>query len=94
MRRWWIPLLIGCLIPCGGARAQWLTSYFPQGVPGYDTGPGVTVLSRTRPEYDPLGMHAGDALIKPVLAESLGYDDNLFGAPRARGGSVARSPLR
>jgi hypothetical protein len=48
-----ILLLVGA---AGAAQAQLLSGYFPAGVPGYDTMPGVTVLSRARPDYQPLGI--------------------------------------
>ena len=67
------------------AWAQFLSAYFPQGVPGYDTGPGITVRSRVRPEQDPLGIRIDGGLIKPTLTESFGYDDNIFGGRGQRG---------
>ena len=42
-----------------GVRAELLSDYFPAGVPGYGTAPGVTVASRARPEFDPPGVRAG-----------------------------------
>jgi hypothetical protein len=79
--------LLGCLTICCAlvAKAQLLTSLFPEGVPGYGTGQGVTVQSRARPEFDPLGVRAGMVMIKPVLSLSTGYDDNIFGGPDRRG---------
>jgi hypothetical protein len=77
-----IPLL---LLPAHGAWAQFLASYLPQGVPGYDTSPGVTVQSRVRPEQDPLGIRIDNGLIKPTFSESVGYDDNVFGGQARRG---------
>ena len=38
------------------AQAQYINSYFPQAVPGYDTSSGVTVLSRARPLYATQGV--------------------------------------
>src|SRR5690242_17602731 len=69
------------------AAAQLLTSLFPEGVPGYGTGPGVTVQSRARPEFDPLGIREGKLTVRPTLGESIGYDSNIFAAPRPRGAS-------
>ena len=45
-----------------GVRAELLSDYFPAGVPGYGTAPGVTVASRARPEFDPPGVRAGSSL--------------------------------
>ena len=61
------------------ARGQDLSGYFPQGVPGYDTAPGVTVQSRARPDYDPVGVRAGSFLLYPQVNLGFGYDSNLFG---------------
>lgn len=69
----------------GGARAQPLAAYFPQGVPGYGTMPGVTVLSRARPDYEPPGIRVDDLLISPSIEEALGYDSNVLGGPGAKG---------
>lgn len=80
-----------CLLGCtalGGARladAQLLTTLFPEGVPGYGTEQGVTVQSRARPEFDPLGFRYGEVTVRPLLGESVGYDDNIFGGPNRRG---------
>jgi hypothetical protein len=72
-----------CRVPA--AEAQLLTSLFPDGVPGYGTEQGVTVQSRARPAYDPLGFRDGPLTVRPLLGESLGYDDNIFGGPGHRG---------
>ena len=69
----------------GAARAQPLSAYFPAGVPGYGTMPGVTVLSRARPDYDPPGIRVDDILIHPSLEEGIGYDSNVLGGPGAAG---------
>lgn len=61
------------------AHSQDLSGYFPRGVPGYDAAPGVTVQSRARPQYDPIGVRAGTFLIYPRVDLGLGYDSNLFG---------------
>ena len=47
--------------------AQLLTSLFPDGVPGYGTEQGVTVQSRARPAFDPLGIRIGTVMIRPLL---------------------------
>jgi hypothetical protein len=83
-KSWLVALgLLGCCTQA--AQAQLLMSLFPEGVPGYGTEQGVTVQSRSRPDYDPLGLHAGTWTIRPLLNESFGYDNNLFGAPSHRG---------
>ncbi len=79
--------LLACAVsgPVLVANAQLLTSLFPEGVPGYGTEQGVTVQSRARPAYDPLGLRDGLLTVRPLLGESLGYDDNIFGGPDRRG---------
>ena len=68
-------------------RAELLSSYFPTGVPGYGTAPGVTVASRERPDFDPLGTRIDDFIVRPQIEEGLGYDDNVFGSGGNRLGS-------
>jgi len=75
-------LLVGTV---GAARAQTLSGYFPAGVPGYDTMPGVTVLSRARPDYQPPGIQADSFLVSPSIEEGLGYDSNVLGGPGSAG---------
>ena len=83
-----LPFAAACVCIAGHAvRAQLLSDYFPTGVPGYGTEPGVTVASRARPEYDPPGVRAGSFVLHPLLEEGLGYDDNLFGNNELQRGS-------
>src|SRR5262249_45061671 len=65
-----------------------LERYFPDGVPGYGAEAGVTVPSRLRPEYEPLGVRAGSFIIRPEITESLGYASNPAGLTKARGSGV------
>ena len=65
-----------------------LDRYFPEGIPGYYTEPGVTVLSRVRPDYDPPGVRAGSFIIRPEAAEAVGYNDNVLGDPANRQASA------
>src|SRR4051812_6134270 len=57
----------------GQAAADMLSTWFPDGVPGYDTAPGVTITSRLHPEQRPLGLRAGTFQLWPRLDESIGY---------------------
>jgi hypothetical protein len=77
-----ILLLVGT---AGAARAQTLSGYFPEGVPGFGAMPGVTVLSRTRPDYTPQGIQVDDFLVSPSFEESAGYDSNVLGGPGSPG---------
>ena len=56
-----------------------LDNYFPQGIPGSADQPGVTVLSRDRPEYNAQGIRAGAFVIRPGLDEEAGYNSNVVG---------------
>lgn len=95
-RGWLVALcLLGCSPVCRVivARAQLLDALFPEGVPGYGTEQGVTVQSRARPEYEPLGIHLGTLTIRPLLGLAAGYDDNIFGGPTRRGAwEIAAQP--
>jgi len=77
-----ILLLVGT---AGAARAQPLSGYFPAGVPGYDTMPGVTVLSRARPDYQPLGIPVDSFVVSPSIEEGIGYDSNVLGTAGSPG---------
>lgn len=69
----------------GVARAQPLAVYFPTGVPGYDTMPGVTVLSRVRPDYEPPGIRWDGMVFHPEMQETAGYDSNVLGGTHPTG---------
>lgn len=73
------------------SRAQYLETYFPASVPGYDQELGVTVLSRQRPLYDEPGMRAGSFLVKPRLDEGFGYDSNPIGVQSTPGSWLLRT---
>jgi hypothetical protein len=78
---------LACVAAYGGVRAELLSSYFPVGVPGYGTAPGVTVASRERPDFDPFGVRADSFLLRPQWEEGLGYDNNVFGSGTGQRGS-------
>ena len=83
--------LLALLCLAWSTQARLLTPFFPEGVPGYGTAPGVTVKSRTRPDFEPLGFRLDTVTIAPALSESLGYDSNIFGGPSRRGGWLVRT---
>jgi hypothetical protein len=56
-----------------------LPSLFPEGVPGFDAEPGVTVMSRLHPELMPLGIRYGALHLFPTLDETMGYNSNVLG---------------
>ncbi len=88
-----------CTVLAGGAvRAQTtsavpsvLDNYFPNGVPGYGSEAGVTVPSRQRPEYDPLGVRAGSFIIRPEVTQGFGYNDNATGTTHPKGSIVSET---
>ena len=61
-----------------------LDQYFGQGVPGYGEQLGTTVMSRQRPEYQPLGVRLGDFIVHPELDEGIGYNSNIIGQVPAK----------
>lgn len=69
----------------GRAVAELLTALFPDGVPGYDDGAGVTVTTRLHPEQMPLGVHEDALTVRPQLDESVGYTSNAMPGPYRRG---------
>ena len=52
---------------------------FPSGVTGYDQALGVTVPTRLRPLYDPLGIQLDSVSVRPNLEQRLVYDSNPLG---------------
>ncbi|MDR3539234.1 MAG: outer membrane beta-barrel protein [Acetobacteraceae bacterium] len=68
-----------------------LDQLFPEGVPGYDTAPGVTVRSRLRPEDTPLGTRIGGFVVRPQLETGFGYDDNVLGGSAPQGSWLVRT---
>jgi hypothetical protein len=94
-RRKTLAALCLCASLCGAlaAKAQMLSTLFPDGVPGYGNGQGVTVRSRLHPELEPLGFRAGTVMVHPLFGSSFGYDDNIFGGSARRGAwEVAAQP--
>ena len=83
--------LAAALALASPARAQLLPDVFPPTLPGYGTDPGVTVQSRARPDYDPLGTRVGNVIVRPQLDESMGYDSNVLGGGPGAGSLVLRS---
>src|SRR3954447_21210608 len=78
-------LIAAGALACSGVQAELLSTYFPAGVPGFATEPGVTVRSRLRPEYEHAGSRLGSFALRPQLDQGWGYDSNVFGGANARG---------
>ena len=61
------------------ADAQVLESVLPNGVPGFDTAPGTTVLSRVHPGFEQFSAQIGGYTITPGLTEGFSYNSNVLG---------------
>ena len=61
------------------ADAQVLESVLPNGVPGFDTAPGTTVLSRVHPGFEQFSAQIGGYTITPGLTEGFSYNTNVLG---------------
>lgn len=64
--------------PLGAAWAQ----------QGGDEARGITVATRPRPEFDPLGVRLGAFQLDASAESGIGYDDNLLGTERNRQGDT------
>jgi hypothetical protein len=74
------PLAVAlCLLPLAGARAQYIQSYFPAGIPGFGGDAGITVQSRSRSQYDAEDVHIDGFDVRTSLSEAIGYDSNIEG---------------
>ncbi|HEY4253912.1 MAG TPA: outer membrane beta-barrel protein [Roseomonas sp.] len=49
---------------------------------------GITVQTRPRPDFDPLGVRLGSFQLDASLESGVGYDDNLLGTERNRRGDT------
>jgi hypothetical protein len=78
-------MALGWCALAGGVRAQVVSGYFPEGVPGYGDAPGVTVQSRLHPDYDPPGVRLGGFVLHPQADTGIGYDSNPLGASGGHG---------
>ena len=86
-----VGLCVAALSAATVAAAQSLSGYFPPGVPGYNTEEGVTVQTRERPLYDPIGTRVGSYIVRPNLDQSFAYDDNVFGGSNSPGSWIVRT---
>ncbi|MGH7044438.1 MAG: outer membrane beta-barrel protein, partial [Acetobacteraceae bacterium] len=67
-----------------------IASLFPADTHAPGTAPGITVRSRARPQYDPLGVRLGLLEVRPRLDFGFGYDSNPTGLAHGAGGLVRR----
>ena len=73
------------------AHAQLIDRYFPAGIPGYGAAAGVTVQSRARPEWEPLGIRLGAVVVRPTLSTGVGFTSNATGQPGGRASALAQT---
>ncbi len=80
-------LCAGLALAARPGQAQVLTNIVLPSIPAYDTDPGVTVLSRSHPEFESQGVRLGSFVLRPSLTESGGYNDNVLatGVPSPSG---------
>ena len=64
-----------------------LDQYIPPSSAGGGTAfqPGVTVATRSRPQYESPGVQFSDVVVRPELDESVGYDSNPAGTAVPKG---------
>ena len=74
--------------PAGAQQALIVDQYLSTDIPGIAVEPGVTVLSRSRPQYDAVGIRLGEVTIRPQLLETVGFDDNPAGRSEHRGSAI------
>ncbi|MBX6373362.1 MAG: outer membrane beta-barrel protein [Acetobacteraceae bacterium] len=79
---WGIAGLVGTVLVTGAATPEAQAQVFP----AESTARGVTVTTRPRPEYDPLGVRIGAFRLDASAELGLGYDDNVFGTRNNRTG--------
>ncbi len=83
---WLNIVLVGSLCTVSSVTGgQELEGYLPASLPVLGTPANVTVLTRPRPDYDPLGLHEGSFVVQPLVAEGFGFDSNPRGAPGQAG---------
>jgi len=80
-----IILALGCVpasaqTPQDQLAQQQLPTAGPTTAPG-EVERGETVMSRARPDYDPIGLRLGGFLLYPELAVQESYDRNIFATP-------------
>ena len=89
MKRTAVPLAFTLALACVPASAQTqapqlaqqqLPTAFPTQTPG-EIERGETVMSRARPDYDPIGLRVGGFMLYPELALQESYESNIFATP-------------
>jgi hypothetical protein len=87
----WLLILLLVAGTTATAAAQEIDDYLPPFAAGVNVEPGVTVLSRLRPSYDPLGVRLGSFMLTPSLTETTGFDSNVTGYSGGRGSAFAHT---
>ncbi|PPQ29415.1 outer membrane beta-barrel protein [Rhodopila globiformis] len=76
---------LGTAAAAAPAAADMLSTWIPDGVPGYGAAPGVTVASRLHPEQMSLGLRLDSFQIWPRLDQGFGYTSNVQAGTRQLG---------
>jgi hypothetical protein len=84
MRSWTIlPVFaLSGLLSAGHAHAQLIESAYPDDVPGFDTGQGVSVTSRIQSDVAWHEIPLGAELLHPEVTESIGHDSAILAGRR------------
>ena len=72
-------VLLAVVFLPAAAAAQSVPTPFPSGNVGYDQEPGVTVLTRLRPLFEPEGVRVGSFVLSPAASQALIGNTNVFG---------------
>jgi hypothetical protein len=70
------------------AHGQYIDTFFPPMVPGFNQQDGVTVLSRLRPLYQQQGVQLGSFLANGSVDDRVGYDSNVTGLSHGVGAGL------
>ncbi len=84
---WRVSPLFGLAAISTLARAQFIDTYLPANVPGFNQDRGITVLTRPRPLYEQQGVQLGGFTVRSGIEEQFGYNSNITGTSNGPGSS-------
>ncbi len=89
-RPWLQLILAGSLCAISNATGgQELEGFLPTGLPIVASPSSVTILDRPRPDFDPLGITAGQFTVHSSWSEGVGFDSNPLGGNGQAGSAFA-----
>jgi hypothetical protein len=71
-------MVLALLMRVGAAQAQLIESAYPDDVPGFDTGRGVSVTSRIQSDVAWQEIPLGAELLHPEVSESISHDNAIL----------------